>query len=393
MTGDPLPLVAHVPMALSTQASTLMTVAERIIDSYRTMGGESVAVLSDNRGVALPEADTAYVDYTRHCPREWFTRGELAVDVAWGAIGGTRPYYGRLYDPAVEALEAAPVDVVLLYEGHYASATLPRWRRVRDDSELCLYVHNPLSRTYGRRELTRLLTTCDRVIFCAAHLRDGTERRLGHSDERFEVVPNGVDSHFFAPADRERPERFTVVFAGRISETKGVHVLLEAVDLAAKIVDDRISVRIVGSSTYGGGAASGYELDLRRRAATMDADISFVGWCDSTRLAHELAQASVVCLPSLWAEGLPLVALEALASGSPIACSDSAGLMEAVGEVGLVSPMGDAASLARSLVRLASDEAEWRHRSHAGVERARAFSWEKTASRLAGIGPTHGSDQ
>lgn len=144
-----MPSLIHVPMALSTQGSTLLTVAQSIIDASAALGIESKAVLSDNRGVSLKSTELLYVDYTRTCPREWFSRSELAIDVAAGFAGLRRPYFGHAYDPAVEAVQSAGGDVVLLYEGHYASATLEAWSNVRKDSTVVLYCHNPLSRSYG----------------------------------------------------------------------------------------------------------------------------------------------------------------------------------------------------------------------------------------------------
>jgi len=86
----------------------------------------------------------------------------------------------------------------------------------------------------------------------------------------------------------------------------------------------------------------------------------------------------------LWSEGFPLVALEAMAAGTPVGCSDSPGMKEAVGEVGLVHSMGDARALAEHLYTLATDDAVWRRMSSAGIARARRFTWEETAMRLAG---------
>jgi len=79
------------------------------------------------------------------------------------------------------------------------------------------------------------------------------------------------------------------------------------------------------------------------------------------------------------------VALEAMASGAPVLCSESAGLREAGGDVGLYSPLGDAATLADHLVWLATDPDEWRRRSSAGIARAHRFAWSRTAAALAGV--------
>ena len=379
--------VAHVPMAFGVQGSTLMNVAQRISDVVTARGGRAVAVLSDNRDVALGAAvENRYVDYTAVCPREWFSRTELAVDIAAGSAGLLRPHYGHLYDPAIDDLRQRPVRTVLLYEGHYASASLPRWRSLRESSEVVLYVHNPLSRTYGRRELTRLLDAADRVAFCAEHLRRDVEQRIGREDPRFATVLNGVDDVFRVGADRQPGGGvFDVVFVGRITERKGVHLALEAAARAAKRLERRVRLRIIGSPNHAEGEQlSEYERSLRDRARSVPCDVDFLPFTPQAEIVEILKTASVVCLPSQWAEGLPLVALEAMAAGVPVVCSDAAGLVEACGDAALVVAGGDPSGMADALVVLAQDEDEWVSRSRASWRRSSLFTWERVVDALTG---------
>ena len=90
-----------------------------------------------------------------------------------------------------------------------------------------------------------------------------------------------------------------------------------------------------------------------------------------------------MCLPSQWAEGLPLAALEAMATGLPVVCSDSPGRVEAWADAAIVVPGGAPDGLAAALVRLAEDD-EWARRSRASRERASAFTWEGAVSALIG---------
>ncbi|GAA4836737.1 hypothetical protein GCM10023221_12490 [Luteimicrobium xylanilyticum] len=387
--GEDPPVVAHVPMAFSPQASTLMTVVQRLGDAYREdLGGTSYAVLSDNRGVSVESLGQVYVDYTRACPRQWFTRRELGVDVVAGGIGRPRPHYGRLYDPAIEAVAERGADVVLLYEGHYASASLPRWREALPDAELCLYVHNPLSRTYRRRELSRLLRAADRVVFCADHLREDVRRRTGGAlTDRLEVVHNGVGAPFVTNARRTAPQdAFVVLFVGRVAEHKGVHLVLDAAEQAAAKLERPVVVEVAGSADYGGGTGdSAYSARLRERAAHMSVSVRWLGWLDEGALAAKMHGAGAACLPSLWAEGLPTAALQSLAMGTPVVCSDSAGMVEAVGDAGLVCKNASVDELARALVTLASDDALWLRTSELSRQQAAQFSWTRASAMLAGI--------
>lgn len=378
--------VAHVPMAFGVQGSTLMNVAQSLSNAMLARGGRASAVLSDNRDVALSEGvENRYVDYTTFCPREWFNRRELAIDVAAGRAGMLRPHYGHLYDPAIADLEQRHASTILLYEGHYASASLPRWKAVRETSEVVLYVHNPLSRTYGRRELTRLLDSADRVAFCADHLRRDVVRRTGHEDVRFLTVLNGVDDAFRVGEHREPPEGvFDVVFVGRVTENKGVHLALEAVGRAAAQMSRPVRLRVIGSANHASGEQlSDYERGLRELARTLPCEIEFLPFTPQAEIVEVLRTASASCIPSQWAEGLPLVALEAMAAGLPVVCSDSAGLVEACGDAAIVVPAGDPVGMAAALVRLSDDE-EWVRRSRASWERSSAFTWDSALDALLG---------
>ena len=86
-----------------------------------------------------------------------------------------------------------------------------------------------------------------------------------------------------------------------------------------------------------------------------------------------------ICYPSL-NEGFGLPLLEAMACGAPVVTSNVPGIVETVGNVArLISP-ADFRDLAEGLAGLLQDEAEREKRSAAGIEHAKRFSWEKTAT-------------
>ena len=374
-------------MALSTPGSTLMTVAAGLSRAYAGMGGSSTFVLSHNRGHRPPDhADAVFVDFTERCPREWFSRRELATDVAMGTVGRIRPFYGRIYDPAVQAVcDADQGGTVLLYEGHYAAASLPAWQAVRSTHELCLYVHNPPSRSYGRRELARLLDGADRVIFVADHLRRSVERRLGtRSATHFETVHNGIQPEFALDVRTPPDGEFLVLFFGRIAENKGVHLVLEAADQAHRHRGRSLRVKVVGSAQYDADShLSPYEIQLREQAERLSVPVDFVPFVTRPDMVRLLSTAGVACLLSTVAEGFPLTVLEAMASGVPVICSDSPGMVEAAGTAATVVPRGDVTAAADALTTLATDDGLWSGRSAAGIRRARGFGWEHAMRAIA----------
>jgi glycosyltransferase involved in cell wall biosynthesis len=290
-----------------------------------------------------------------------------------------------VYDPAIELVSRDPVDLVLLYEGHYAAASLPQWESLRrNGTRVCLYVHNRLSRSYGRLELRRLLGHADHVVFVSEHQRLEAEERLG-SGHRLDlaVVHNGVDELFRAAAPRTaRDGEFVVTFVGNVVATKGPHLVAQAADLAAQLTGRPFRVRIVGDSWYGRGGLSPYESWLREQCATLATPVDFVPHLDRFGVSEELRAASAGCFPSE-VETLPTAALEAMASALPVVCSDIAGMCEVGGDAVLARPREDVDALADALASLAEDPAVYAERSRRVWERAAEFSWDRAARELA----------
>src|SRR4029078_4054853 len=99
--------------------------------------------------------------------------------------------------------------------------------------------------------------------------------------------------------------RRRVLFAGRIVEPKGVRVLIRA----AREVDAEFVI-----------CGDGWRLEEMRRFAQRSgvaSRVTFTGWLGGGALAHELAEASIVVLPSVWPEPFGLVGIEAFMAGRP----------------------------------------------------------------------------
>ena len=161
------------------------------------------------------------------------------------------------------------------------------------------------------------------------------------------VLPNGIEK-LAAPTPVTAAGQ--VVYVGRLERVKGVHVLIEAQRrLVARLPEARLT--IVG--------------DGRERAALETAaagliaagQARFLGWQDGAAVSRQLAEASVVVLPSLWPENFPTVALEALQLGRPLVGSRVGGIPELIGpDNGALVEPGDPQGLADELARLLGDQ-------------------------------------
>jgi glycosyltransferase involved in cell wall biosynthesis len=202
--------------------------------------------------------------------------------------------------------------------------------------------------------------------------------------EKLVVIHCGVDTEFFRPREETSGERpFTILSVGTLHEVKGQSYLVEAcrllrearIELACKIVGDGPDRKSLSRQIASAGLAEHVTL-LGRRDRTEVAEL--------LRTADVLA-ASSVPTRSGKREGIPVVLMEAMASGIPVVASGISGIPELVedGLTGLLVPPGDPEALARALSRLHDDPLLRRELGLAGREKVvEEFDVRKNAAEL-----------
>jgi glycosyltransferase involved in cell wall biosynthesis len=383
MSGD-LPHIAHIPIPRAFEFSGVTVVVRALVAEHARRGGQSTVVV-DTAGGAFPGARTCRVDYRAVSPDRDWTRWERASDAALGLSGRSRRFAPRMFLPAAQACAQVDPDVVLLHEGHFAVTGLPLLTPL-PRSRTFLYVHIPISRSVGRRELRRLLAGTDGVVAVSQYMADQVQHRIGAGGPPISVVPNGVDLDLFTPPDTPRSNEVPhVVFAGRIDPGKGVDRLVEAsVRLHASGVAHQLTV--VGGDLHASAAGelSVFEQSLRRLAAPAGSAIRFVPFLQPSALCEVFRQADVVCVPSVVPEPFGLVALEAMACGACVVVSTRGALPEVVGQAGVVVEP-DTASITAALAGLLVDDRRRRAAASQGESRAHRFTWAATHRRLLDV--------
>ncbi len=197
--------------------------------------------------------------------------------------------------------------------------------------------------------------------------------------DRIAVVHCGVEPARFAEpaALPEGPTR--IVSIGRLVEQKGQLLLMDALARAARDVEMHLT--LVGDGPLRGAIEAEIEsLGLGDR-------VTITGWRDEVGVRAELAAAHALVMPS-FAEGLPMVVMEAMAAGRPVISTYIAGIPELVRpETGWLVPAGNAEALAEALRALArAPRAELAAMGAAGRARAlERHDIDREAAKLAAL--------
>jgi glycosyltransferase involved in cell wall biosynthesis len=184
----------------------------------------------------------------------------------------------------------------------------------------------------------------DRFIVLSPFHRAFLER-LGVPASRIVIRPTSTpDPGSTTPVGRD------VVFIGRLSEQKGIRILLDA--WRASHASNGRRLHMVGDGELRASVDA---------AARADDTVLVHGGLSADQTAAVLRDGGVVVIPSLGFEGGPLVFTEALSHGRAVIASDIGGLATAVDdEIGWRVPAGDAAALARTLDSLEQEDLEAR---------------------------------
>lgn len=197
---------------------------------------------------------------------------------------------------------------------------------------------------------------------------------------RLKVVHCGIDPARFPPPDPVAPGAPHLVSIGRFSEQKGQLVLIEAMALIVKAHPDA-HLTLIGDGDLRP------QIETAIKSCDLQGNVTLTGWLSEDEVRTELGRGQALIMPS-FAEGLPMVIMEAMAAGRPVIATYVAGIPELVqpGMNGWLVPAGDAKAVAQAVGDLAKCDAETLTRmGKAG--RARALDRhdvEKEAAKLAG---------
>lgn len=244
---------------------------------------------------------------------------------------------------------------------------------------------------------TGIMRWADRLIAATPLEKEQMARYYGADPEKIDVVPAGVDTELFRPRDRAQVRQQLglpgldtpiLLFVGRIERLKGIDTLLESVAVVSRTCAGRnLKVLIVG----GGDQTEEENGELHRlvelnRELNLEEQVEFVGSKPRELLPYYYSAADITIMPSHY-ESFGLVAVESMASGTPVIASNVGGLSYTVkdGETGFLVPEENHFALAEQVhnllknpdLRLSMGEAANRH--------AQQYSWRNIAAQIVDV--------
>ncbi len=275
-----------------------------------------------------------------------------------------------------------PGDTVWVHNRADIAAALARSVH-RAGARLVLHMHNAHLLTESRRILAEL--DADRVVFVSHYLEEASRAMLA-PNVATEVLYNGADGVLFTPPSPRvftRPGGMRVLFASRLVEDKGPHILAAAL---WELHREGVAVEgvIVGGAQFGDAPPSEYVLELMRKAPP---NLRFVPYCSGRQLAELFHDSDVFCLPSVWHDPFPLAPLEAMAAGLPVVATRSGGIPEALSDGGgILIERNSVDALSDALTELSRDPGLRERLSHEAFSSfVRNFRWEHVRAHYNSI--------
>lgn len=220
-----------------------------------------------------------------------------------------------------------------------------------------------------QKKVARTLSNIITVSKCSMH---DISRDFNIPLQRFNVIPNGIDTDLFYPIPEVKREKNRIIVTSS-AETplKGLNYLLEAV---AEISTARkIKLVVVGTLRENG--------DIEKLITKLGIRecVTFTGRIENDAFVQQYAKASLAIVPSVY-EGFGFPAGEAMACGLPVISTTGGALPEVVGDAGILVPPANPKALVNAILRLIDDPELAKKMGRDGYKRVRdRFTWKRAA--------------
>lgn len=268
-----------------------------------------------------------------------FTAGMIPGGGLYRKLGGDAPVVGRLNNYGLFCQRKEIMDG----ECHRNCTTGAKFRH--DDAPLPRKLAKLPIYAYQTGAVPDLLNETDQLLAVSPAVKD-IYAGIGVEEEIITVLPTGFDEQFASPNGSPAPhDAFTLLYVGRLIESKGVDLLLDALQ---NLPDVRADV-----------AGAGPELEALKQRASANGvrdQVTFHGWVQREDLPQLYETADLLVLPGTWPEPLGWTPTEAFQHDTPALVSDVGGAPWLVGDAGLTFRRGDPTHLADQVRTVVEDD-------------------------------------
>ncbi len=367
------------------------------IDIYARRGSkQSVTQSTDNLTLRRIATDTDPLAHKllRRIPGIWSDRKPFFA---------SRLYYRSYIRQVADSLKAHPVDIVHI---HNFAQYAPIIRRALPKAKICVHMHCEWLSQLDTEWVTKTLSHIDAVYACSQYVVDRIVQKQPQHAHKCHCVYNGVNTETFSAqpitTTPDTSEVQRILFVGRLSPEKGVHVLIEAFNEIARRVPNAL-LDVVGPE---GSApiefiiglsdddrvralARFYEGDYGQQlregcSAEAAGRVNFIGGLPQAELVERYRSADVLVNPSL-SEAFGMSLVEAMACETPVVAARIGGMTEIVqpGETGLLVAPDDPKALAVGVCEVLEDATKRKAMGAAGRSRVlKQFSWDQIATTI-----------
>jgi len=229
-------------------------------------------------------------------------------------------------------------------------------------------------RAYYRAVVAPAILRASAIVTVSEFSRREILESIAVPESKVRVAGPGVAEHFSANVESFDLPYDYFLYVGNRKPHKNIPRLLEAFGRAELGVGIRLV--LLGEADRESAALA--------KALRLGERVIFLGEVTDDDLPGLYRGAVALALPSLL-EGFGLPALEAMACGAPVIASNSSSLPEVVGDAGILVDPYDVEALADAMQRVASDAELRAGMISRGLERAKLYSWDKTAGQILQI--------
>lgn len=238
-------------------------------------------------------------------------------------------------------------------------------------------VYQTLGRLYRRQVVPAFAQRADTIVTISYFTKGELVERFGLSEEDVHVIPCTIEDSWFVqplPLSLRKPYFFTV---GGEAPSKNVRGLMKAFALVLPKLANGARLKIAGVKLA-------YHDSFMKLAAEIGVaeQVDLLGYVSVEELRQHYREARAFVFASLF-EGFGIPLLEAMASGTPVACSNTTSMPEVVGDCGLMFDPMDIEDMAHKLQLIWEDTSAQEVLTMAAVERARSFSQSAVSQRMS----------